>query len=261
MSKIVFIGAGKMAEAIISRLGSPQNIIASDINRKRLKYLKKKYRIKIAKNNLEAASAADIIILAVKPQNMAKVLAQFRTRKLVISIAAGIPLAYLQKKLPKARIIRAMPNNPCLVGMGITALAKGKLVSGSLYTKAHRIFEAVGEVISVSEKWMDAVTGLSGSGPAYIYQGIEALTEGGVRVGLTKNVAAKLALQTVLGAAATVKETGKSPGELVKMVASPGGTTVEGLKVLAKAKFKPALISAVKAGTKKSKLLSRRWTR
>lgn len=268
MTKIAFIGAGKMAEAVIARLKSPQNIIASDLNKKRLSFLKKKYGIRVAKNNLEAFVAGDLVILAIKPQDMAGVLGEFGVRssefgedKLVVSIAAGIPLAYLQNKLRGLSVVRAMPNNPCLVGMGMTALAKGKSVKSKLFSKAVSIFAAVGLVVVVPEEWMDAVTGLSGSGPAYIYSAVEALTDGGIAVGLKKNVAAMLALQTVLGAAITVKGTDKTPSELRKMVASPGGTTLEGLKILSKYRFNKALVEAVKAATKKSKLLSKKWTK
>lgn len=261
--KIVFVGAGKMAEAIIARLEFPQNIVASDVAKKRLEYLKKKYKIKIAKNNLEAFRAGEIVILAIKPQDMAEMLEELRAesrelrgQKLIISIAAGISLKYLQKKLPGFAVVRAMPNNPCLVGVGITALAKGKAVGSKAFKKAKEVFRAVGEVVEVPEKWMDAVTGLSGSGPAFVYQTIEALTAGGASAGLPKALAAKLALQTVLGAAITLKETGKSPEELREMVTSPGGTTIEGLKVLEKMKFIPALVEAVKTAAEKSKKLS-----
>lgn len=266
MTRIGFIGGGKMAEALISRLGSPRNIIASDIDNKRLNYLKKKYKIKVTKDNWEVFSKVDVVVLAVKPQNVAGVLGALRKQKaesrkqLVVSIAAGIPLSYLQKKLPSLPIVRAMPNNPCLIGKGITALAKGKKVSKALFKKAEAIFSAVGEVVVVPEKWLDAITGLSGSGPAYIYKAVEGLTFGGVVAGLPKKVAVELALQTILGAATTVKETGKSPQELCEMVTSPGGTTIEGLKVLRKRKFSRALIEAVMAASKKSKKLSQKWT-
>jgi pyrroline-5-carboxylate reductase len=252
-----------MAEALIARSKSPRSIIASDISSKRLAYLRKKYKIRKAKNNLEVFKAAQIIILAVKPQNMAEVLRGTRGAgrgTLVISIAAGIPLSYLQEKLPGIPVIRAMPNNPALVGMGMTALARGKKVSRAQYKKAAAIFKAVGEVVEVKERLMDAVTGLSGSGPAYVYQTIEALAYGGVAAGLPKRTAAELALITVLGAAYTVLNTGKSPAELREMVASPGGTTIEGLKVLKKKGFSKALIEAVKAAAKKSKALSKKWT-
>jgi pyrroline-5-carboxylate reductase len=252
-----------MAEALISRLYLFQSIIAYDVDNKRLSYLKKKYRLKAARNNWEAFNAAKIIILAVKPQNMAEALDEIgkvENGKLVISIAAGIPLSYLQKKLPGLAIVRAMPNNPCLVGMGITALARGRSVSPAQYKKAAAIFDAVGAVVEVPENLMDAVTGLSGSGPAFVYQAIEALTAGGTALKLPKKVAEKLALQTVLGAAVTVIGTGKSPAELRGMVTSPGGTTIEGLKALAKRKFSRALQEAVFAAARKSKRLSQRWT-
>lgn len=276
--KISFIGAGKMAEALIARLrsssfGGQARLFASDVDGKRLQYLKNKYRARIARSNVEAFLAGDIIILAVKPQQMAEVLDEISRAcrqagnairvtgnvKLVISIAAGIPLSYLQKKLPHYAVVRAMPNNPALVGEGITAIASGTRVSRIALRVTKQIFESVGEVVVVPEKLMDAVTGLSGSGPAYVYQMIEAMTEGGVKAGLPKKTAAKLATQTVLGAAATVKKTGRQPAELRAMVTSPGGTTLEGLKALDKRKFSQAVVEAVKAAAKKSTALSKKW--
>jgi len=263
--KIAFIGAGRMAEALISRL--PRGVLVSDIKKDRLSRLKKKYKVKIAKSNLEAFQHGEVVMLSIKPQHMAEVLNEVTSlglrvsgRKLIISIAAGIPLSYLQKKLPGFSIVRAMPNNPCLVGEGIIALARGKKVRSSELGAAKEIFKRVGEVIEVPEKWMDAVTGLSGSGPAFIYRTIEGLTGGGVAAGLPKRVAAKLALQTALGSAKTLKVTGKSPEELRGMVTSPGGTTIEGIKVLEKRKFSRALLDAVVAAAKKSRTLSQRWT-
>ena len=175
MKKIAFIGAGKMAEALISKLEA--KIIVSDIKKSRLNYLQKKHKVKIAKNNQTAFEFADIVVLAVKPHNLDDVVAGLtlpnKKGKLIISIAAGIELAYLQKMLPGFAIVRAMPNNPCLIGMGITALAKGKLVSAKQFKLVQKIFKAVGEVVVIPEKWMHAVTGLSGSGPAFIYLMIE----------------------------------------------------------------------------------------
>ena len=263
--KIAFIGAGKMAEALICRLGT-KNIIASDRDARRLKYIKAAYGIKISESNVEVFNSAEIVVLAVKPQSIAEVLSEIGSsgigggkKKLIISIAAGIPIGYLQKKLPGCLIIRAMPNNPCLVGQGITALAKGKGTGRRELTVARKIFESVGEVIEAPEKWLDAVTGLSGSGPAYVYQMIEAMTAGGIAAGLPEKIAARLALQTVLGAAMTVKETGRDPGELRTMVTSPGGTTIEGLNVLARRKFSQAVVEAVGAAAKKSRVLSEKW--
>jgi pyrroline-5-carboxylate reductase len=266
--KIAFVGAGKMAEALIARLPDKKNISASDVSRERLRALSAKYRIKAVKNNLDAFEAAEVIILAVKPQQMAQVLdevrvalCELRGRKLVISIAAGIPLQYLQKKLPKnCSVIRAMPNNPALIGQGMTALAKGKRVTNYELRITRKIFEAVGEVVQVPEKWMDAVTGLSGSGPAFVYQMIEVMAAGGVKAGLPKKIAAQLALQAVYGAAATAKETGRSPEELRNMVTSPGGTTIEGLNVLERRLFAAALIEAIFASARKSNRLSKQWS-
>ncbi|MFA4906446.1 MAG: pyrroline-5-carboxylate reductase [Candidatus Margulisiibacteriota bacterium] len=257
--RIAFIGAGKMAEALISRLGQSAGIIISDINPRRLKLLSSRYKAKIAGSNIEAFRSADVVILAVKPQNFPGVMDELRGTKLIISIAAGIPLSYLQKKLPGCAVIRAMPNNPALVGHGITALARGKGSGEREMGIAKKLFATVGEVIEVPEKWMDAVTGLSGSGPAFVYEVIEALTRGGMDAGLPGSTAAKLALQTVLGAAETVKQTGYSPRQLCQMVSSPGGTTIEGLKVLERGKVKSALSAAVVAAARKSGCLSKQW--
>src|SRR3989338_106718 len=268
MTIIAFVGAGKMAEAIISKLDLPSNIMAADVSKRRLGYLKKKYKIGLAKDNQEAFAKGEIVVLAVKPQGVGVVVAELapqlgKTKQvlpLLVSIVAGIPLGYLRKKLPGLPIIRAMPNNPCLVGMGITALAKDNLVSGRQYKKIEAIFKSVGKVIGVPEKWMDAVTGLSGSGPAFVYETLDALIGGGVAAGLPRAIATKLAVQTVLGAATTVKKTGKSPKELREMVASKGGTTVEGLKIIKKARVKQALSRAVVAAANKSKIISKKWT-
>ena len=260
--KIAFIGAGKMAEAIIARLGVKKNVLVSDVSRERLKLLGSKYKVKAQADNCAAFDSADVVILAVKPQQMAEALNELRSskRKLVISIAAGIPLSYLQKKLPGHSLIRAMPNNPCLIGEGITALAPGKGVTHYALRITKQIFASVGEVVEVPEKWLDAVTGLSGSGPAYVYQMIEVMTAGGVKAGLPKKLAARLAVQTVYGAAATVKRTGRDPEELRAMVTSPGGTTLEGLSVLERRQFAAAVIEAVGAAAKKSRVLSKRWS-
>ncbi|MFA6169797.1 MAG: pyrroline-5-carboxylate reductase [Candidatus Margulisiibacteriota bacterium] len=262
--KIAFIGSGKMAEALIARLTSHRIIIA-DIDRSRLKSLNGKYAAKIASNNQQAANAAEVVILAVKPQQLAGVLDEIggngagKRNKLIISIAAGIPLAYLQKKLPGYPIVRVMPNNPCLVGAGMSALAKGRGVAPKQFKLAESIFKLVGETVVVPEKLLDAVTGLSGSGPAYIYAVLEALIDGGKKVGLPGPLAKKLALQTVFGAAQTAKESRIEPRVLREMVTSPGGTTMEGLAVLKARKVQEAFVAAVSAATQKSKVLSKRW--
>lgn len=267
-----FIGAGKMAEALISHLSASHSILASDKDPKRLQHVKKKYRVKTTSDNLEVFKKANIVILAVKPQNMGEVLGDIRARslpagrqgtkhraqdgKIIISIAAGITLAYLQKHLPGYQVIRAMPNNPCLVGMGITALAAGKGAGTKAKAQAKKIFGTVGEVDEVPEEWMDAVTGLSGSGPAFIYLVIEALAEAGIRLGIKKSIAEKLAMHTVLGAAHTMLKTGESAAKLRAMVTSPGGTTEQGLKALEEGALYHDLIKAVTAAAKRSKELA-----
>jgi pyrroline-5-carboxylate reductase len=271
-SKIAFLGGGKMAEALIAGLGKSAKVVVSDVDPKRRRLLKAKYGVAVAKSNAEAFDSAGIVIVAVKPQNIAQVLAEIRTEsgeqrtlnrgnKLVISIAAGIPISYLQKKLPGCQIIRTMPNNPALVGHGITAIAKSPRIPHSALRIAKQIFASVGEVVVVPEKWLDAVTGLSGSGPAFVYLIMEALTEGGVSQGLPFAVAEKLAIQTVIGAAQTAKQTVHSMKQLRQMVTSPGGTTIEGLAVLEKFRLVEALSGAVRAAAKKSKVLSAKWGR
>ncbi|MFH1386799.1 MAG: pyrroline-5-carboxylate reductase [bacterium] len=264
--KIVFLGAGKMAEAIFSRLTSGNTIIVSDIDKKRLATLKRKYKITVASDNAAAFSAGEVVVLAVKPQQMGEVLGNVKCqmtndklRKVIISIAAGVPTKYLQDKLPGCQIVRAMPNNPALVGAGITAIAKGSRITHYALRITKKIFASVGEVVEIPEKMMDGATGLSGSGPAYVYQMIEAMTAGGVKVGLPAKIAAKLAVQTVFGAAAAVKETGIEPKELRAMVTSPGGTTIEGLNVLERREFSRAVIEAIESAAAKAKILTEKW--
>lgn len=263
MTSIGFIGGGKMAEAIIKGLISSKSFAlpgmrVSEPDPGRKKYLEEQYLISVTDNNREVITLSDIVVLAVKPQVLTKVLPEITPRagQLLISIAAGITLSYMEKRLPNASIVRAMPNNPALVGAGMTALAVGGKVGKEQLEKARRIFGSVGQVVEVEEKVMDAVTGLSGSGPAYVYLMIEALAEAGKKLGIEQQSAEKLAVETVLGAARTMKETGKSAQELREMVASPGGTTMEGLKVLEKKKFVEAVVEAVKAAAEKSKKLS-----
>lgn len=261
MTKIAFIGAGKMAESLIARLKG-HSVYAADIDQKRLAYLKRRYKIKGTKSNRSAFDLADIVVLAVKPQDIRQVLGEVghmshvTSHKLIISIAAGVPLSYLERELSGLSVVRAMPNNPCLIGQGITALAKGKKVSAKLFKAAQDLFKAVGEVVKVPEKWLDGVTGLSGSGPAFVYQVVEGLTLGGVAAGLPQKIAKRLALQTIIGAAATVQASGHSPAHLTAMVASPGGTTIAGLQALKKRKFEQALEEAVLAAANTSKMLS-----
>lgn len=268
---IGFLGAGNMAEALIkgtlkAGLLQPKDILASDAKRERLKELKEKYKISTYPRNTEVALKADIIVLAVKPQVVREVLDEVAPMvdesKLVISVAAGVPLSVLssllgQGKNKRPRIVRAMPNTPALVQQGATALAAGDNASEGDLKTALNIFNSVGKTVVVAEALMDAVTGLSGSGPAYICAMVEALSDAGVKMGLSREVSYKLSLQTLLGAARLLEETGKQPSELKEMVTSPGGTTIFGLHALEKGKFKDTIMNAVESATARARELGR----
>jgi pyrroline-5-carboxylate reductase len=215
---------------------------------------------KVSADNANTANNADIIILAVKPQNMASTLKELASAidnsKIVISIAAGITTFFIEESLPKGvRVLRVMPNTPALVGEGAAAIAKGSHATNADVKLTRFIFDAVGTSFEVDEKLMDAVTGLSGSGPAYFFLIIEALIEAGVKLGLPRDLAAKLSAQTMLGAARLCIQSDKEPAELREMVTSPGGTTAAGLKVLNEGKVRETFILAIEAATKRSKEL------
>ncbi|MDY6862632.1 MAG: pyrroline-5-carboxylate reductase [Thermodesulfobacteriota bacterium] len=265
LNKIIgFIGAGNIAEALIrglitKKILKPSMIIASDIKKDRMEYMKDAYNILTTNDNLKVLSESNVIILAIKPQDIKVVLQEISKGKnegLIISVIAGIPLKFLAKHLKEPlRIIRVMPNTPALVGAGITAVSPGESTTKSDIEVCHKIFTAVGEVVEVKEALMDAVTGLSGSGPAYVFDIVEAMTDGGVKMGLPRNIAYLLTLHTVLGASKLLLETGKHPAMLKDMVASPGGTTIFGLHALKKGGVSAALIGAVEQATKRSKEL------
>ena len=260
-----FLGAGKMATAlargfITAKLTSAKSIVASDVMEMARKTFADETGVKPMPSSLAVCKAASILILAVKPDQVANVLAEIRdhitAKHLLISIAAGVPLAKIEAGLaPGARVIRVMPNTPALVGASASAFATGTSATPADAALAQKLFSSVGVAMQVKESLLDAVTGLSGSGPAYAYQIIEALSDGGVAAGLPRDVATKLAAQTLLGAAKMVLETGLHPGALKDMVTSPGGTTIEGLHELEKGKVRGALMSAVRAATEKSKKL------
>ena len=264
--KVVFIGSGHMAEAMIGGLLAAgicdsDALWASDPVAARRDRLKSLFSIRVSAENRQAVAWADIVILAVKPQSLPTVLSEIGAdfnRVLVVSIAAGVTIQSIASQVaPSTRIIRAMPNTPALVREGITALAWGGETMEEDRHVAHMIFEAVGRVIPVEERLMDAVTGLSGSGPAYVFLAIEALADGGVKMGLPRQTAELLAAQTVLGAARMVLETGIHPATLKDRVASPGGTTIAGLHQLEQGKFRATLMGAVEAATKRSQELAR----
>ncbi|MEK7674573.1 MAG: pyrroline-5-carboxylate reductase [Verrucomicrobiota bacterium] len=262
---IGFVGAGKMASALAAGfiragLTRPEQILASDPVESARGNFSQTVGAKTTAFNPDVPAFAHVLLLAVKPDQVSDVLreirGQFSEKHLLISIAAGVPLAKLESALqPGARIIRVMPNTPALIGASATAYALGKAATAADGQLAQRLFSAVGVAYQVKESLLDAVTGLSGSGPAYAYLMIEALSDGGVAAGLPRDIATKLAAQTLAGSAQMVLETGLHPGALKDMVASPGGTTIEGLHELEKAGVRGALINAVRAAADKARKL------
>ncbi len=269
--RIGFIGGGKMGEALVkgilrAKLSSAGKVIVSDVDKKRCQILEKETGIKTTQKNKKVTSGSDIIILAIKPNVMGDILEELKNditpKHLVVSIAAGIPLSFIESFLNKGcRVIRVMPNTPCLVGETAAGYALGKNATRNDGKLVGQILNAVGKSFLLEEKHLDAVTGLSGSGPAFIYMVIEALTDGGVKMGLPRDVSTTLAAQTAFGAAKMVLEAGMHIGELKDFVTSPGGTTIEGLHALEKGGIRNALINAVEAATKKSKRLGRAFSK
>jgi pyrroline-5-carboxylate reductase len=265
--KIAFLGGGNMAEALLRGLiaagaSKPDRILAADISSDRLAHLQKTYGIIACRSNLEAAQAAEIIILSVKPQVIERVLGEITAavdgKKLIISIAAGVTIAKIEKSLNEgSRVVRVMPNTPALVLAAAAALAAGRNATNEDLALAQGIFNSVGRAVIVEEKLMDAVTGISGSGPAYMFMILDALSDAGVKAGLPRPVALELAAQTMYGAAKMVLETKEHPGRLRDMVTSPGGTTIEGLHALEKGKLRATLMNAVEAATARSKELGK----
>jgi pyrroline-5-carboxylate reductase len=263
--KIAFLGAGNMATALVrgavSRGGlTPGQLAVSDIRPEACAQLVDELGIEAAASNPAAVAFGDVIVLAIKPQVLASVLAEvvphLKPQQLVISIVAGMSISRLSLMLGgHERIVRAMPNMPAVVGAGATALARGPGASEDDYARAAKLFESAGEVVRIEERLMDAVTGLSGSGPAYAFVAIEALADAGVRQGLARDVAIRLAAQTLLGAAKMVLETGEHPACLKDQVTSPGGTTIAGVAALEREGFRHALHAAVEAAAQRSREL------
>jgi len=265
--KLGIVGGGVMGENILSRLLAqqtylPEQVLVSDPDPERCRLLAESYGVQAGVDNQAVAAAAETLVLAVKPQVFETVVAnldrtQSSPQALLISILAGVPLSKLELAFPEQPVIRAMPNTPATVGAGMTAIAAGTQANPSHLQQAREIFQALGEVVEVPESLMDAVTGLSGSGPGYVALAIEALTDGGVAAGLPRAIAAKLALQTVLGTAELLKKSGMHPAELKDRVTSPGGTTIAGITVLEQSGFRAALIQAVQAASQRSQELGR----
>lgn len=265
--RFAFIGGGNMAEALLKGLLSglavePQRITATDVLAERRQYLEATYGITASADNVQAVKHSDVVILAVKPQVMPDVLASIAaaiTRdKLVISIAAGITLQTLQNALGvDQRVVRVMPNTPALVLSGAAGISPGGATTDDDVALVEQIFNAVGRSVVVGDEMMDAVTGLSGSGPAFVFALIEGLSDGGVLSGLPRPMATLLAAQTVLGAARMVLETGRHPGELKDMVTSPAGTTIAGMHALESGGLRGLMMEAVWRASERSAALGR----
>lgn len=260
------IGAGNMGEVLIRGLiqsgkVKKSDIIASDVNQERLAFIAKTHGIRTTASNVELVEKASIVIIGVKPQNIDQLLDELSTSShenhLFISIAAGVTAERLAEKMHhKSGIIRVMPNAPASVLAGIAALYPGRNVSSADLERAVSIFECVGKTVIIqNESLMDVVTGLSGSGPAYVFLIIESLSDAGVQLGISRKEASLLAAQTVYGAAKMLLETGKHPSELKDIVATPGGTTFAGLKMLEKGNFRSTIMDAVEAATARSREL------
>lgn len=257
-----------MAEAILCRLLKQnicpsENVLVSEPQATRREYLQEEYKVKVTTNNQDAFLNQDVLLLSVKPQVFQTVVDGLQpqnyqdSKPLIISILAGVTLEKLEKAFPHQPLIRTMPNTPAIVGAGMSAIAAGKTVSSVNLSLAKSIFSSIGEVVEVSESLMDAVTGLSGSGPAFVAVMIEALSDGGVAAGLPRQIANQLALQTVLGTSQLLKESQLHPAQLKDKVTSPGGTTISGVAELEKNGFRSCLIEAVKAAYLRSQELGK----
>lgn len=264
--RITVIGAGHMASALIggmlkAKLLAPERITAARRSESALAELKRRAGVRVETDNRKAVKGADVILIAVKPQGAAAVLDEISRSvtkgQLVISVMAGVTTELINRRLRKPNpVIRAMPNTPALVDEGATALARGKHASEADLELAKAVFGAVGRVEVLPEHLLDAVTGLSGSGPVYIYMVIEAMTDGGVKMGIPRDIALRLAAQTVFGAAKLVRDTGKHPAILKDEVTTPGGTAIAAIHELESKGLRTVLIDAVVTATKRSKELS-----
>lgn len=259
---IGFLGGGNMAAALVkgllhAKVVPPAQVIVSDVKAERLAQLRETHGVRTTQDNHELVKVADVVVLAVKPQVFDKVLdavgTDFRADQLLVSVAAGVPVSAMEARLPaNARVVRSMPNTPATVDAGATAIAPGTHATDDDLEIARALFAAVGRVVTLDETLLDAVTGLSGSGPAYVMLMIEALADGGVKVGLHRDTALLLAAQTVFGSAKLLLETGEHPGRLKDMVTSPGGTAIAGLHTLESGGLRRTLIDAVEAATNRA---------
>jgi pyrroline-5-carboxylate reductase len=262
--KIAFIGGGAMGEAMIKcllakKLAGPHDMVVSDVSPTRRELFDREYGVTAIADNREAVKNVDLIVLAVKPQNLPQVMEEIRdlaVGQLVVSIVAGATLSNLCQGLNHRHVIRAMPNMPAQIGEGMTVWTASAETEQRQKELAQIVLGALGKDIYVTdEKYLGMATGLNGSGPGYVFLFIEALIDAGVHIGLPRDMAQTLVIQTVLGSVRTVEKTGKHPAELRNMVTSPGGTTTEGLCQLEKGKFRSVILEAVAAAYEKTKHL------
>ena len=264
--KIGFIGAGNMAEVLMkgvmsTGLYNADDIVAGEVYEPRRKYISDTVKIDAYDDNVKVVKAAKFLVLAVKPQQLGEVLGALKPHltkdHLIMSIAAGVTLGKLESYVPASRFIRVMPNQPCMVLASASAFSRGSKATDEDCALVDKVLKAVGISYEVKENLLDAVTGLSGSGPAYAYMMIEALSDGGVLMGLPRDVSTRLAAQTLFGAAKTILETGEQPGKMKDIICSPGGTTIEAVKMLETFGLRSALIHAVETAANKSKELGK----
>ena len=262
--RIGFIGGGIMAEAILSgvldrELASPDDIAVSELVEARREYLSERYGVTVTDDGAAAAAHGSLVLLAVKPQDLPKAMSDMRGRisawngQAVLSIVAGATIKSIQNGLDHDSVVRIMPNTPAQIGAGVSVWTATDKTPPERVEETRALLQAIGKEVYVpSEKYVDMATGLSGSGPAYVFLFIEALTDAGVHVGLSRDIAATLATQTVLGSAQLLQQTGRHPAELRNMVTSPGGTTAEGLMSLESNRFRAAVMEAVEAAYHKA---------
>src|SRR2546423_2387580 len=264
--RVAFLGAGKMGGIILQALLnngllSTKSTCATVAHEERAKAVAAKLNVQVGTNNVEAVKGADIIVIGVKPQVVEDVIREISghitSKQMIVSVAASVPTSMIEKNLPaNVPVIRAMPNTPCLLGAGMTAICKGKYANADHVATTTHIFDVVGRTVVLDEKHMDAVTALSASGPAYIYIILESLAEAGVKVGLPRDVATLLAAQTTLGAATVVLQTGDHPALLKDAVTTPAGCTIDGIMELEEGKLRVTLIKAVVKATQRAKELA-----
>ncbi len=260
--RLAVLGTGKMGSILLrafleKKLIAPKQVAATVRHQERVEPLAAKLGVAVSTDNRAAARGADVILLAVKPSSVVEVLEEIRgevtPKTLVVSVAASVPTKLIEQHLPdRVPVVRAMPNTPCAIGAGMTGVSRGSHADASHVDLAKAMFEAVGRVVVVDEKHMDAVTGLSASGPAFVYIMLESLAEGGVKVGLPRDVATLLAAQTMLGAARTVLETGDHPALLKDAVTTPAGCTIDGILELEEGKVRVTLIKTVVKATERA---------